>query len=60
MNDLASPLRNRVTIKARAAGKDAAGQPKFAPHSLTFEDRFGTWPGTATKPGLLCVKSVRP
>lgn len=27
MNDLASTLRHRVTIKSRAAGKDAAGQP---------------------------------
>lgn len=27
MNDLASTLRHRVTIKARTAGKDAAGQP---------------------------------
>jgi hypothetical protein len=40
--------------------KDAAGQPKFAPRGFAFEDRFGAWPGSATKPSGLCVKSVRP
>lgn len=40
--------------------KDAAGQPKFASRGVTFDDRFGTWPGVATKPSALCLRSTRP
>lgn len=35
MKDLASQLRHRVTIKAQAAGQDAAGQPNGAWSAIT-------------------------